>query len=869
MRLIGFAVLAGLLGGVAVLWLIATDDHVTPTPGEIKLSKGAIYGLERQSASPSGGQEVAVNPPPLLWPRTVGEGVRYDVRLSQDPAFREGKIIASSGQPWAMFNPHKKLASGTWYWEYAVSGSGVPAWSKPNAFMITDTTRVFESPTANEMLAASPRSHPRVLVKADELEAFRKRVRNLDAAASLVNAAKKHLGQRFPTEQEGLPKRTGENKRQLEKLASDASKALSERIYHAVSLLSMAYLITGDEQFGREAVRGALEVAKWDPAGISGKNNLGDTFCMKAMVLAYDSGYGILSEAEKQQLLRGIRARAGHFFDGWVNGLEARLTHEHTWQHILYGATQAAVATLGELPESEQWLTYAYEVWLARAPTEGCSDGGWTVGVSYLGIEAESLIGMPALFQNLTGVDFFRSPFYQNTLYYLIYVLPPHSFSDGFGDAHEKGRGPRPSHIRYAQALGTQLDDSYASWYVQKSLEGMDKRELGGGLDWNGLRSGKEQKPPPLSRPFALPQARAFRETGVVAMHTDLADTAHDLFVSFRSSPWGSFGHAHADQNTFNIVVGGERLFYSSGYKVSERDDHVLGWYKHTRGHNGIIIDAKGQPYGTEAYGWIPRYLHGERITYCVGDASKAYDTQPAAEDADRVLDGERKPTITFGKAGLTRFRRHVALLRPSTVVVYDELSADHAAEWSWLLHSMEKIRLEPDQQRLFGSAANARSRVDLFGSVPLKLAVTDHFAVPAVNWRGKTQDGEEVNYADDQWHLTAASARKTSDMRFLAVIQIGTAGDKSLFTEVAPDKDGWIRAAGWQIRAELDASRKPFLEVQSVDGTAALVTGRARITMGGKEYAATRLGSALLIENAGDKRIVEEAVDELPNAAR
>lgn len=869
MRLIGFVVLAGLLGGVAVLWLIATDDYVTLTPGEIKLSKEVIYALERQSANPSGGQEIAVNPPPLLWPRTVGKGVHYDVRLSQDPTFRQGKIIASSGQPWAMFSPHKKLASGTWYWEYAVSGSGVPAWSKPNAFMITNTTPVFESPTANEMLAASPRSHPRVLVKADELEAFRKRVRNLDAAVSVVNAAKKHLGQRLPTEQDGLPKRTGENKMQSEKHASDASKALGRRVYGVVSLLSMAYLITGDEQFGRQAVRWALEVAKWDRAGISGENNLGDMYCMKAMVLAYDSGYGILSEAEKQELLRGIRSRAGHFFDGWVNRLEAELTSEHTWQHILYSATEAAVATLGELPESEQWLTYAYEVWLARAPTEGCSDGGWTVGVSYLGIEAESLIGMPTLFQNLTGVDFFRFPFYQNSVYYLIYDLPPRSFSDGFGDTHERGRGPRASHIRYAQALGTQLGDSYASWYVRKSLEGMGKRELEGGLDWNGLGLDKERKLPPLSRPFALPQARAFRETGIVAMHTDLADTTHDLFVSFRSSPWGSFGHAHADQNTFNIVVDGERLFYSSGYKVSGQDEHVLGWYKHTRGHNGILIDAKGQPYGTEAYGWIPRYLHGEQITYSVGDASKAYDTKPAAKDGNRISDVEPKSTINFGKAGLTRFRRHVALLRPSTVVVYDELSADHDAEWSWLLHSMEKIRVEPDKQQLFGSAANARSRVDLFGSVPLKLEVTDHFAVPAVNWRGTTKDGEEVDYADNQWHLTAASARKTADMRFLAVIQISRAGDKSVFTEVAPDKNGWVRAGGWQIRAELDASKKPFLEVQSVDGTAALVTGRARITVGGKEYAATLPGSALLIENAGDKRIVQEAVDELPNAAR
>jgi hypothetical protein len=148
-----------------------------------------------------------------------------------------------------------------------------------------------------------------------------------------------------------------------------------------------------------------------------------------------------------------------------------------------------------------------------------------------------------------------------------------------------------------------------------------------------------------------------------------------------------------------------------------------------------------------------------------------------------------------------------------------------------------------------------------------LQFAVTDHFAVPAVNWRGTTKEGEEVNYADNQWHLTATSTRKTPHMRFLAVIQVSREGDNSAFTEVASDKNGWLRAAGWQIRAELDASKKPFLEVQSVDSTATLVTGRPDITMGGKEYAAKLLGSALLVENAGDKRIVQEAVDELPNS--
>jgi hypothetical protein len=594
-------------------------------------------------------------------------------------------------------------------------------------------------------------------------------------------------------------------------------------------------------------------------------------FCMEAMVLAYDSCYGMLSAANKEQLLKAIRARAGHFFSRWMNRLEVVLQQGHDWQRILHRGIQAATVTLGDLPEAEQWLTYGYEVWLARAPSAGADDGGWMVGTNYNGIEGETLIGIPALFQDMTGDHLFDTPFYRNNLYYLIYCLPPRSYGDGFGDAHEMEKGPRAFHVRYVEALGRRLGDPYATWFVQNSREDKAKRRpKEEGFEWPGLGMGKETKLPALKGTFALPQARAFRQAGVVSMHTRLGDPAHDLFVGFRSSPWGSYGHAQADQNTFNVVVGGERLFYSSGYKMPGNDQHMVGWYKHTRGHNGILVDGKGQPFGSEAYGWIPRYLHGERITYCVGDASRAYDAKPVAEDRETLGDAEGQAKLRSGQAGLRRFRRHLVLLRPSTVLVYDDLAADHDAEWSWLLHSMEKIRVEADKHCLFGSAGRARSRVDLFGSVPLRFEVTGRFGVPAVNWRGRTgRDGEKLEYADNQWHFTALSGRKVAAMRYLAVLQIRQGGETAEWTAVAPDRDGWLQVGGWQVRAELDAAKKPSLEVRHVDGSAGLVTGRPRLTLRDKKYDARRPGSTMLVEKVAGKWVVQEAVDELPVVAR
>ncbi len=42
-------------------------------------------------------------------------------------------------------------------------------------------------------------------------------------------------------------------------------------------------------------------------------------------------------------------------------------------------------------------------------------------------------------------------------------------------------------------------------------------------------------------------------------MHTDLGNTSKNLMAAFRSSPFGSFNHAHADQNSFNILFGGAK----------------------------------------------------------------------------------------------------------------------------------------------------------------------------------------------------------------------------------------------------------------------------------------------------------------------
>jgi Domain of unknown function (DUF4962)/Heparinase II/III-like protein len=805
----------------------------------------AIHPMTRQTAWPTAGQTIEVNPPSLLWPAVRSADVRYRVHLSQDPQFSAAGTISSQDIPWAMFNPHVKLANGKWYWRYEfLRGGKVRHESKTYDFIVTGSARSYVTPSAHRMLSACPKSHPRVLITADELAAFRKRMKSSRQASSIVRAAERFIGREPPSEDSGRPRRKGKDAFEQKNFAKWAGKALGNRVDASISDLARAYLITGEQKYGRQAIRYAVHVAHFDPDGVTGRqtSDFANGACLGAMALAYDSCFDLLTPQEEAVLQRAIAVRAGRMFAGWRNNLETRIFSAHIWQHILREFTQAAFATLGEIDQADQWASYVYELWLARVPLLGGADGGWANGNNYFGTNIVTLVSIPTFFERLTGVDFFAHPWYHNVIYYMIYTWPPGSPPDGFGDGCEQRDLAPLSRLAFADVLGRKFGDSYAGWYVRESLKPLRSTiDDDGSLRWYRLRAG-DTSPVPTRESFDLPQARLFRDIGVVAMHTHLADPSNNLMLAFRSSPFGSFNHAHADQNSFNLLFGAKRLFTNSGYYISYGDAHFKGWYKNSRGHNTVLIDGQGQLMNTtEGYGAVVRYLHGRRITYCLGDASHAY-----------------------GDAGLTVFRRHVALLRPSTVVIYDELEADHPAQWSWLLHSPDKILCQPANNRLTVATASARSEVDYFAPLPLNFDISDRFDPPAVNWRDKTSRGKVIRYPN-QWHATVSPTSKVAKMRYLAVIQVVHPHDANALNPPQTRGRGTIQVGSWSITATLDPGKPAALEIRSLDGKAALAVNKPSITLASRRYETTRPDSSILVEIRPGSGIVRQSADGRP----
>ena len=526
----------------------------------------------------------------------------------------------------------------------------------------------------------------------------------------------------------------------------------------------------------------------------------------------------------------------------------------HVWQHILHQMFQTSMALAGETPEADKWMAYIYEIWMSQFPKMAETDGAWSNGIGYFIMNTLTIYDMSSGFSELTGVDFQWSDWFRNNPKWLMYAFPPNSVGDGFGNDGDKYWYPIMKYAGYADAAARVFQDPYAAWYSKQVAKGLNQ-DIAAEAEFRWFRIQRANKNPLLeiSNEFDFPQAEHFPDVGVAYMHTSLQDVRNNLMLSATSSPFGSNGHAHAEQNNFNIAFGGKRLFYNAGYRPKMSDPHQQGFHKHTRGHNGILIDGEGQPYDGGSYGWMPRFLHGNQISYTVGDASNAYSSSDL-----KSIDH-----------GMERFRRHYIMLRPSIIVIYDELEADHPAEWTWLLHNDRGLKVDSAKKTIEAGNEFANATVSLYSSSDLHFNVTDKFPIPARNWSGKTnQEGELIDFVD-QWHFKGISKIKTPQIRYLAIIQVKPKSGESVCEEVVFDEKTKTYSVGdWNIKAEMDVSKSAKIEIFNNSKTAAF-TSSEKLQFDNHAYNGKVQGSSKLIEIIDGELIFKEAVDKLPDAIK
>jgi acetyl esterase/lipase len=289
---------------------------------------------------------------------------------------------------------------------------------------------------------------------------------------------------------------------------------------------------------------------------------------------------------------------------------------------------------------------------------------------------------------------------------------------------------------------------------------------------------------------------------GWVSLHSALGKPDDDIHITFKSSPYGSFSHSHADQNAFILNAFGESLAINSAYREFHRSPHHQQWTWQTKSKNALLIDGLGQKsQDKSARGEITRFEVSDRAVWTTGDATAAYQT--GQKDADRVQ----------------RVTRDLVFIDKRYVVLRDRVVLKTPGKFSWLLHAEKDLTWDAEKNRAFirGAEGKAMLVAQLIApGVKWHGGVTDEFPVPVDS---KYTKGEITgSYLTGKWsnqqHLTVESAESAKDFTVFEVLWPDRTATEKL--DVASHEDSTLEISppdGKRDRVKIDDSK---LEISS-----------------------------------------------------
>ncbi len=674
---------------------------------------------------PDAEARVRINPPTLSWPEKRADA-RYDLELSPTKDFSRGVLRYAS----LTFNSHKPttlLKPGVWFWRWREVGG---TYGPPVSFTMPADAVEYLTPSFRDILAATRKDHPR-------LHATRETLGQLRRCVTVDNAAQWERWQREAFGDED--RRWGGRPSPGREIGIAAGKLWN----HA-----FAWLITEKPEHAAAARRHLGELLRVPFTGVT-QHRHSEINCglSNTMGLAYDWLYDLLSEDEKARTREAIAARVEDMFAfykanlGPFYSMERNLYDSHG-TYMMQSMLVGALAIVGEHPGAEKWMEYWLMAGIGLYPPWSQTDGSWAQGFHYGDCYVQGLdIPEAHLVRSATGLNFFDKPFFRRHMDFLLYGFPPFSRKAPFGDIMQMDE-PNDRDLyrcgRIARTLAFENKDPYAAWY--SSVVDIDY----GLQDRHALMQPTPEIAP--KAPTDLPLAKVFPDTGWALMHTDLTGR-DDVFLAFKSSPYGSISHSHADQNSFALTVGERRLFIDAGYYAGYGTPHHLGFYKQTKAHNCVLVNGRGQLINeAKAGGHITRFGTSAEIDYAVGDAQAAYG---------RMLE---------------RFDRHVVFLRPFGFVVFDDLVGEEPWTWEWLLHAGNPMHVDGRAGTIRTQNGPFFAEVHLRASAPVEFSLTDEFDPPLPMRDGQIMHELFVR----EFHFAASVKGKRKDVRFIAFIGVG-----------------------------------------------------------------------------------------------
>lgn len=715
--------------------------------------------------TPAQGDVVLSNPPSFVWVPVFG-AASYTLEYSSDPEFSPETTRTVEGIDLSVYTPDHTLdVTQTWYWRVrgvdARDNTGTP--STVRSFIVHPDAVEMPLPSMEEVRSRIPAGHPRLFVTPDTLPTFNaKRTSDLLFREVLWKNIQTRANSLVYTPLSPEPPHAmpgGVRDINLWRQYSFAVEATNN-----AETLAFYYMLTGDELIGEKAREWMLHIASWDPRGATSAavNDEASMPILHKLARAYSWAYDALSPEDRQVIQDVMRIRGNEAYQILKRRpYESRPYGSHAARQLGF-LLEPAIAFLGEIPEAEEWFDYVVRVIFAVYPAWGGDEGGWSEGQAYFSSYVNRALWFVDVLREATGLDLFGRAFFQNNGYFKLYTHPPYAKIGPFGDHAD--RGPTQTDGYILRVYAVRNNNPYFQWYAD---------QMGGGVEPGVMGFIRAVLHPPFQvqaqAPSDLPPSRYFSDIGWVAIHRSLGDRENAIQFMFRSSPYGTWSHSLADQNTFTIEAYGEPLAISSGYRPYYGSAHHMGWTKATQAHNGILVNGQGQPVQSiDARGQVIGFLNGRSFDYTAGDATAAYP---------RLLD---------------RAVRHVVYLRPDVFVLFDDLVAPTPSEYSWLLHAYHSFEYDEATGSITVNARNASLQGQLWASSPTRFSQTNEFAVPL---------DEPMNVAE-QWHLTATTTERADTGYFLSVLRPRKRNDATEFAAERFDANG-----GQGVRIEVDGT--------------------------------------------------------------
>lgn len=675
-----------------------------------------------QDIRPTECSTVQQTPPDFRWP-DITSNATYQVALTYPDGHTK---TLTPQQNW--INWDEVLPPGTYSWRVTVTNSGGTQTSRARKFIVAASFKPFLVPNVTKLLSTTTaKPHPRGLPDAATLATMQSQRQS--AVNELLSDVSGRIGQSLPS--------------------SPGSRDDSYD-YSKLALKSlMAYAYTKSDTYLNDARRRILNLASWDPKGITSYANydMGARYLTWTVALGYDWLFPKLNATQRSQILATLKVRNGDMYNDII-GSRSRIAKyprdSHANQTLV---VVAVVSTLlaGDLPEATTWVNKSLPLALNAINPWGNDEGGFANAATQGTWDMGELLVCYYVLRWATGVDVAQKPWIQNWATYFAYFTPPGMAAGTtvFGDGFEYDETEHQA--RYGKGYTYFAPSPLGRWHASQ-LKGEDRTRI------------EYLMAPPAdfttaSFPTGTPNSVYLKSIGQVAMHSDLSNPGRTS-VYFKSSPppYGAFNHSHADQNSFVVNAGGQRLAIESGYYDDYKTPHWWNWYHTTKAKNAITYDGgKGQLFYEKdekmGYGAIARFESKPDYDIVTGDATQAYG------------------------GALNKAQRSIVYLRPNLILVYDNLASSLKRQWEWNIHALKAMNAISDQKI---SIANGGQSLCI-----------DMLAGPAMRFtQNNAWTSAPSNGGAAQWHGKFYSTQTLGSTEFIALMRVGCAATTASATK-------------------------------------------------------------------------------------